>query len=90
MVENSKKKNNQYLVTMRWYVETDEELQPGGKESDEIILDIVRRRTKGTSSCKSCPTRNFENYAILKHHDFMGDKPIYMSTEKIVVDEEEK
>ena len=90
MAENSKKKKNQYLITMRWYVETDEELQPGGKESDEKILNIVRHRTNGTPSCKSCPTRSFENYAILKHHDFMGDKPIYMSTEQIVLEEEEK
>ena len=79
----SEKKRNRYLVTLRWYVETDEELVAGSQESDDKILDILRHRVDGTRSCDRCPTRHQEGYAILNHHDFMGDKPVYMSTERI-------
>ncbi len=74
---------NKYLITLRWYVETDEELVSGAKESDDKLLDILRHRTDGKESCKSCPTRNQEGYAILDYHYFMGDKPTYMSVDKI-------
>jgi len=80
MCEN---KMNRYLITMRWYVETDEELVPGAKETDEKLLDVLRHRENGTPRCNICPTRKNEGYAILKYHDFMGKKPVYISTEKI-------
>ncbi|MFQ6673312.1 MAG: hypothetical protein ACE5GH_00845 [Fidelibacterota bacterium] len=83
----SKKKMYKYLVTLRWYIESDEELVEGSVETDEKILNILRHRTNGTSSCSTCPTRNPQGYAILRHHDFMGDKPVYMSTESIQEDE---
>jgi hypothetical protein len=79
----SEKKMNRYLITLRWYIETDEELVPGAKETDEKLLEILRHRANGTRSCETCPTRNNEGYAILEYHDFMGEKPVYMSTEKI-------
>lgn len=75
-------KKFQYIVTLRWYVETNEEFVPGGKEADEKILDVLRHRSNGTPSCSTCPTRNPEGFAILKHHDFMGNRPIYMSVDK--------
>ncbi len=78
------KKTCKYLVTMRWYIETDEELVAGAPETDEKLLNIVRHREDGSKSCSSCPTRNQEGYSILDYHYFMGDrKPVYMSTEKI-------
>lgn len=79
----SEKKMYRYLVTLRWYIETDEDLVAGDSESDKTILEILRHRTDGSRSCKTCPTRNQEGYAILPHHDFMGNKPVYMSTERI-------
>ena len=77
-------KKYKYLVTMRWYVETDEELVAGATETDEKLLEIVRHRKDGSKSCSTCPTRNHEGYGILDYHYFMGDKkPVYMSTEQI-------
>ena len=77
-------KKYKYLVTMRWYVETDEELVAGAAETDEKLLEIVRHRKDGSKSCSTCPTRNHEGYGILDYHYFMGDKnPVYMSTEQI-------
>ena len=77
-------KKYKYLVTMRWYVETDEELVAGAAETDEKLLEIVRHREDGSKSCSTCPTRNHEGYGILDYHYFMGDKkPVYMSTEQI-------
>ncbi|MFQ6674877.1 MAG: hypothetical protein ACE5LH_00885 [Fidelibacterota bacterium] len=78
----SEKNRYRYLVTLRWYVETDEELVEGAEESDAKILDILRHRINGTRSCRTCPTRHPNGYAILRHHDFMGEKPVYMSPEK--------
>ena len=57
--ENSDKKYK-YLVTTRWYVETNEELVAGAAETDEKILDLVQHRTNGKPSCKTCPTRSYE------------------------------
>lgn len=79
----SEKKMYRYLVTLRWYVEIDEELVAGSQEADEKILDTLRHRVDGSRSCKTCPTRHNQGYAILRHHDFMGNKPVYMTTEKI-------
>ncbi len=77
-------KKFKYLVTMRWYIETDEELVAGAAETDEKLLEIVRHRKDGTRSCSTCPTRNLEGYGILDYHYFMGEKkPVYMSTELI-------
>lgn len=85
MAENSnEKKMFKYLVTMRWYIETDEELVAGAQDTDQKLLNIVRHKTDGTKSCSECPTRNQEGYAILDYHYFMGDrKPVYLSTEQI-------
>ena len=85
MSENGNEtKKYKYLVTMRWYVETDEALVAGAAETDEKLLDIVRHRKDGSNSCGSCPTRNQEGYGILDYHHFMGDnKPVYMATEQI-------
>ena len=79
----SEKKMYRYLVTLRWYVETDEKLVAGSEEADEKILDVLRHRVDNTRSCSTCPTRNPQGYAILEHHDFMGEKSVYMSTERI-------
>lgn len=83
MSDDKEKKSYRYLVTLRWYVETDEELVAGAAETDNKILEILRHRSNGTASCSTCPTRNQQGYAILPHHDFMGKKPVYMTTEKI-------
>ena len=78
-------KKYKYLVTMRWYVETDEKLVAGASETDKKLLDLVQRKADGRPSCKSCPTRNYEVYGILDYHHFMGDnKEVYMSSDKIV------
>ena len=79
----SEQKKYQYMVTMRWYVETDEELVAGAAETDEKLLEIVRHRKDGSKSCSTCPTRNNEGFAVLDYHYFMGDKKPYMSTEMI-------
>tara|TARA_X000001036_G_C20668736_1_gene801665 strand:+ start:1023 stop:1181 length:159 start_codon:yes stop_codon:yes gene_type:complete len=42
----SEQKKYQYMVTMRWYVETDEELVAGAADTDEKLLEIVRHRTR--------------------------------------------
>ena len=83
MSKEKERKSYRYLVTLRWYVETDEELVAGGDETNNKILDIVRHRTNGTTSCSTCPTRNQQGSAILPHHDFMGEKPVYMTTQQI-------
>ena len=54
----SEQKKYQYMVTMRWYVETDEELVAGAADTDEKLLEIVRHRKDGSKSCSTCPTRN--------------------------------
>jgi len=77
------KKSFKYMVTMRWYVETDEELVPGAAETDNKILEILRHRKDGSKSCSTCPTRNNEGYSILDYHYFMGNKDPYISTELI-------
>ena len=83
MSEDKEKKPYRYLVTLRWYVETDDELVAGADETDNKILNLVRHRTNGTASCSTCPTRNQHGYAILPHHDFMGNKPVYMTTKQV-------
>jgi len=41
MSKNEKKsKKFKYLVTMRWYVETDEDLVAGSAEADEKLLEF--------------------------------------------------
>ena len=77
-------KKYRYLVTTRWYVETDEELVAGATETDEKLLDLVRRHSNGKPCLPDCPTKNIEGYGILDYHYFMGDnKTVYMSTDKI-------
>ena len=38
MSEEGEKKSYRYLVTLRWYIETDEELVPGADETDKKII----------------------------------------------------
>ncbi|MEC8839257.1 MAG: hypothetical protein VYA09_03835 [Candidatus Neomarinimicrobiota bacterium] len=84
MSENgNEQKKYKYMVTMRWYVETDEELVSGSQESDQKLLDLVRHRSNGEPCLDDCPTRNNEGYAVLDYHYFMGNKEPYMSTEMI-------
>ena len=85
MSKNEKKsKKFKYLVTMRWYVETDEDLVAGSAEADEKLLEMVRHRNDGSKSCSTCPTRNHEGYGILDYHYFMGDnKKVYLTSEQI-------
>ena len=80
----SEPKKYKYLITMKWFVETDEELVAGATETDEKLLDLVRHRSNGEPCLPDCPTRNSEGYGILDHHYFMGDnKTVYMSSDKI-------
>ena len=80
----SEPKKYKYLITMKWFVETDEELVSGATETDEKLLDLVRHRSNGKPCLPDCPTRNSAGYGILDHHYFMGDnKTVYMSSEKI-------
>ena len=81
--EAKENKTFKYMVTMRWYIETDEELVPGAAETDNKLLEILRHRKDGSKSCSTCPTRNNEAYSILDYHNFMGNKDPYMSTELI-------
>ncbi len=77
-------KRFKYLVTMRWYVETDEDMVAGAPETDQKLLELLRHRDDGSTSCSTCPTRNNEGYAILNFNYFMGDKkPVYMSVDKV-------
>lgn len=81
---NTDKKQFKYLITMRWYVETDEDLVAGSQETDLKLLELLRHRENGSKSCSNCPTRNSEGYAILNYHYFMGEKkPVYMSVDKV-------
>ena len=78
---------SQYVVTMRWFVESDESLEDEMKNlnieaKNEKVLDILRHRTNGSESCGSCPTRNNESATILNWKDFYDKKPIYMNIEK--------
>ena len=83
-VNGNEPKKYRYLVTTRWYVETDEELVAGATETDEKLLDLVRRQSNGKPCVPDCPTKNIEGYGILDYHYFMGDnKTVYMSTDKI-------
>ena len=79
----TEQKKYKYMVTMRWYVETDEELVSGSHESDQKLLDLVRHQSNGKPCLPDCPTRNNEGYAVLDYHYFMGEKKPYMSTEMI-------
>ena len=82
-VKESKK--YKYLVTMRWYVETDEKLVAGASETDKKLLSLVQRKNDGRPVSKSCPTRHYEGYAILDYHHFMGDnKKVYMSSDQVL------
>ena len=81
---NTEDKRFKYMITMRWYVETDKDLVAGAQESDDKLLELLRHRADGSSSCSTCPTRNNEGYAILNYHYFMGEKkPVYMSVNKV-------
>ena len=85
MTENSKEsKKYKYLVTMRWYVETDEDLVAGSAEADEKLLNMVRHQSNGKPCSPDCPTRNQEGYGILDYHHFMGDKKnVYLTSDQI-------
>tara|TARA_Y100001970_G_scaffold271206_1_gene366087 strand:- start:215 stop:478 length:264 start_codon:yes stop_codon:yes gene_type:complete len=83
--KNKESKKFKYLVTMRWYIETDEKLVAGASETDKKLLSLVQRKKDGRPTSENCPTRNYEGYAILDYHYFMGDnKEVYMSSDKAV------
>ena len=78
---------SQYVVTMRWYVESDEQLEKEMKDlnledKNEKILNILQHRENGTECCGICPTRSNESSVVLDWKDFYDKKPIYMSVEK--------
>jgi len=79
---------SQFVVTMRWYVESDEQLEEeleslSLEDKNEKILDILRHRENGTECCGSCPINSNESAVILDWKEFYGKKPIYMSIDKI-------
>ena len=79
---------SQYVVTMRWYVESGKKMEEEMKDltiedKNEKILDILRHRENGSICCDSCPTRNNESEVVLEWKDFYDKKPIYMSVDKI-------
>lgn len=39
--DNSKFK---YMITMRWYVETDEDMVAGAQETDQKLLELLRHK----------------------------------------------
>ena len=78
---------SQYVVTMRWYVESDEQLEKEMKDlnledKNEKIINILQHRENGTGCCGICPTRSSESSVVLDWKDFYDKKPIYMSIEK--------
>ena len=44
--KDKESKKYKYLVTMRWYVETDEKLVAGASETDKKLLDLVPSELK--------------------------------------------
>lgn len=81
---NTDDQKYKYMITMRWYVETDENLVAGATDTDQKLLELLRHREDGSKSCSTCPTRNNEGYSILDYHFFMGEKkPVYMSVDKV-------
>lgn len=83
--KDKESKKYKYLVTMRWYVETDEKLVAGASETDKKLLSLVQRKIDGSPVSKSCPTRHYEGYGILDYHHFMGDnKKVYMSSDQVI------
>ena len=78
---------SQYVVTMRWYIESNEQLEREIKNLDlvdknEKILNILRHRENGTKCCEICPIRSSESSVVLDWKDFYNKKPIYMSMVK--------
>ncbi len=81
---NTEDQKYKYMITMRWYLETDENLVAGAEETDQKLLELLRHKEDGRESCTQCPTRNNEGYSILDYHYFMGEKkPVYMSVDKV-------
>jgi len=74
-------KMKKYLITMRWFVESDEEL------TDDGVLKLLQHKHDGRESCSSCPTRKPHGFAVLDHESFMDRKPTYISTEQIIESE---
>ena len=70
-----------YLITLRWFVESDKEIK------DEDVLKLLQHKNDGRESCASCPTRYTHGFAVLDHESFMSRKPTYISTEQIVESE---
>ena len=83
--KDKESKKYKYLVTMRWYVETDEKLVAGASETDKKLLSLVQRKNDGRPVSKCCPTRHYEGYGILDYHHFMGDnKKLYKSSHQVI------
>lgn len=79
---------SKYVVTMRWYVETDDDIEKSFKKlsktkKDEKILNILRHNKNGKKSCDKCPSRHNEAHTVLEWKDFYDKKPIYISIKDI-------
>ena len=79
---------SQYIVTMRWYVESDdlfekESMVLSKKDKKKKIIDILKHRENGTECCSNCPTHKNESSVVLDWKDFYEKKPIYMSVNKV-------
>ena len=78
---------SQYIITMRWYVESDEQMEEELKnisleDRNEKILNLLRHRENGTECCSTCPTRSNESAVVLDWKNFYQKKTIYMSVKK--------
>ncbi len=79
---------SKYVVTMRWYVETNDNFE---KELTEIsieekkkrIVELIRYKSNGEKCSDICATRNCESFVVLDWKDFYDKKPIYISTKDI-------
>lgn len=72
-----KKEMKKYLITLRWFVESEKEI------TDDQVLELLQHKQDGRPSCNSCPTRNAHGFAVLDHEDFMARKPTYISTMEV-------
>ena len=77
-MNKKEKKKFKYLVTMRWYVATDEDLVSGAIETDNKLLNLVQHRSNGEPCSDNSPTKNFQGYAVLPHHDFQDVSVQYL------------
>ena len=79
---------SQYVVTMRWYVESDEKMEGEIKDlniedKNKKIVEILHHKSNGEKCSDICPTKNCESYVVLDWKDFYDKKPIYMHSKNI-------